>query len=271
MRYQKYPPSPFLKAYVVSYYLWESGGPLKKPFSIASCASNCFAMVFNYKVPYRLHNPIHKGTLLPQQFLSGQSTSAYTLELTEQIGMAGIIFRGGALRSLFKLPNPAEFLDDRIDLGLLLGHQADEITKQLAEASSDLRRIQVLENFLLEKLRKNASELTLADKAASIILDNKGMIRMDDLAQKLHISPRQLRRTFKARLGVNPKYFARVKRFNYVNLCLTKNPDASWRYFISEEGFYDQAHFIKDYQEFFGKTPTIQIKENRQMETKLIR
>ena len=88
---------------------------------------------------------------------------------------------------------------------------------------------------------------------------------MDELARQLYVSPRQLRRRFKAEVGLNPKYIARLKRFSYVNLRLTQNPDFSWQMFLDRGLFYDQSHFIKDYQEFFGKSPTIQIRENRKV------
>jgi len=269
MVYKKYKPSKALRSYVSDYYIWESDAKLSQPFSVTSSANNCFAMVFSYGDVYRLFNTKHQGTRLPTQFLSGQSTSAYTLHLQGKIGMAGIIFHGSAFRSLFRIPNPKEFIDDRIDLTVLLGKEADEITERLAEAPSHLRRIQILEAFLLKKMQHSNNELTIADRASARILHQRGMIRMDDLAQQLYVSPRQLRRKFKSRVGVNPKYFARLKRFNYVNWRLTLQQETSWQMFVQDDAFYDQSHFIKDYKEFFGKTPTVQILENRKIALEL--
>ncbi len=248
---------------MVGYYLWESSGTPAKPFSITSHASNCFAMVFNYKEPYQVYNQLKSGASVPNQFLSGHSTGPYTLVITQEIGVAGIIFRGAAFRNLFSIDNLPEFMNDRLDLTNWLGKEAAFISEKLADAGSHLRRIQVLETFLLDRLKRNDQNWHFADEAASIIINRRGMVRMDELAAKLCVSPRQLRRVFKARVGMNPKYFARLKRFSYVNLCLTKNPDISWRSFIADEAFYDQSHFIKDYKEFFGKNPTAQIQKNR--------
>ena len=77
------------------------------------------------------------------------------------------------------------------------------------------------------------------------------------------------RRRFKTEVGINPKFVARLKRFNYINLCLTQNPTFSWQMFLDQGLFYDQSHFIKDYREFFGKNPTAQILENRQVAQEL--
>lgn len=265
MRYKKYRPSPLLRPFVVDYYLWESRHPLDRPFSITSSANGCLAMVFNYGESYCLYNILHNGTRLPTQFLSGQSTSPFTLQLRGRVGMAGIIFRGSSLCRLFSLPPLKAFQNDRANLSDLIGPEAEFVTEQLAEVFSPSEKIQILENFLLRRLKTADPEPTLAERAANVIYQNRGMIKMDELARQLYISPRQLRRRFKAEAGFNPKYVARLKRFSYVNLCLTQNPDFSWQMFLDRGLFYDQSHFIKDYQEFFGKTPTIQIRENRKV------
>ncbi len=264
MFYKKYSPAPILQPYVVDYYIWESNGTLNKPFSITAHANGCFAMVFNYGSPYQLSNSSHNKQTLPLQFLSGQSTEAYTLHMNGQIGMAGIIFRGAAFKDLFCLPKLEELLNHRLDLEDSIGYEAMEMSEKLFEATSHLHRVHILDEFLLQRLGPITNEHNLADKAAEMILDHRGMIRMDDLARHLCIGPRQLRRIFKARMGINPKYFARLKRFSYVNLCLTREHRNSWRSFINENAYHDQAHFIKDYKEFFGKSPSLQINENRE-------
>ncbi len=264
MRYRKYKPSSPLQPYVSDYFLWDSEA-LTTPFEITSPA-NCYAaLVFNYETPYQLFNHKHQGSRLPQSFLSGQSSATYTLRLSGRIGMAGIIFQGAAFQNLFPTPHPLEFLDDRVDLHHLIGAESIKITEQLTEASSDLDKILVLEKFLLERLKKRGTALSVADHAAHIILNQKGVIRMDDLAKTLCISPRNLRRRFTERMGVSPKYFARLKRFGYINACLTMNPSLSWQNFMIDGGFYDQSHLVKDYQEFVGKNPSQQFLYTQQL------
>lgn len=270
MRYRKYKPSLPLKPYVSNYFLWESEA-LENPFEIISPANGYAALVFNYETPYQLFNNKHNGTKLPQSFMAGQSSAAYMLRLTGRIGMAGIIFQGSAFQNLFRVPHPLEFLDDRVDLYNLIGMEAAYLIEQLAEAPSDLDKILILEHFLLERLKKRGIALTIADQAAQIILDQRGVIRMDDLAKTLCISPRNLRRRFTERMGINPKYFARLKRFGYINACLSINPSLSWQNFMIDGGFYDQSHLVKDYQEFVGKSPSEQFLYTQQLAEQMIR
>lgn len=264
MRYRKYNPSSLLQPYVSDYFIWDSE-TLATPFEVNSPA-NCYAaLVFNYETPYQLFNHKHQGIQLPQSFLSGQSSATYTLRLSGRIGMAGIIFQGSAFQNLFPTPHPLEFLDDRVDLYHFIGTQALQITERLAKAPSDLDKILILEHFLLERLKKRGTAITVADQAAQIILDKKGVVRMDDLAKTLCTSPRNLRRRFTERMGVSPKYFARLKRFGYVNNMLATHPSLSWQNFMIDGGFYDQSHLVKDYREFVGKNPSEQFLYARQL------
>ena len=269
MPYRKYPPHALLRPYVTDYYLWESGDVPLPPFSLTSPANPRWAMIFNYGSPYRLHNDRHRGTTLPAQFFSGQSTGPYTLELSGQIAMAGIIFTSRGPRELFALPPLDQFLDDRADLTNLIGPAAAEVTEQLATARSPQQKIDILDRFLLARLPKATHSPSPAVRAAELILHHRGMIAMDEVARRVYLSPRQMRRTFKAELGINPKFFARLKRFNYVNRCLTNGTDFSWQHFLREGAFYDQSHFIKDYQTFFGSNPKAQIAENRRVVARL--
>lgn len=269
MFYKKFKPSDTLRPYIRSYYLWESNRPLSRPFDISSAANPNNAMVFNYGDPYQLYNPMHHGSQLPAQFFCSYSFAPYKLQLSGRIGMAGILFQAGAARLLFKLPNLGDLTDDRIDLTQLVDQHTSLVTEQLAEAKTTLQKIRILENFLLKRLKSINQGPGLADHAIHLIFQKRGMIAMDDLARQLYISPRQMRRIFKNELGINPKLCARLKRFNYVNLCLTQNSGSSWNMFLDKDAFYDQSHFIKDYQKFFGKNPTAQILENRKVAMEL--
>jgi AraC-like DNA-binding protein len=79
---------------------------------------------------------------------------------------------------------------------------------------------------------------------------------MDEVSTLLTVSPRQLRRRFKERFGMGPKFAARIKRFGYVNLLLSQRTDLNWQDVIHRTGYFDQAHFIKDFKQFAGEVPS---------------
>lgn len=265
MNYRKIAPCKDLQSFVKWFFILEHNQYLPEPFEIKSTSTYSFAMVFNYGSPYQLFNDKCSGTYLPKNFLSGVSISPYKLRYHGKLSMIGIIFYDTAFQELFKIPPFSLWTDERMDLQHIIGGKASEINYKLAEAADTNERIDILETWLLDKIRKLQPEKKLEDYAVEMILQHKGMIKMDDLATKIGFSPRQLRRKFKDRVGISPKVYARLKRFAYVNHCLSRNLQLSWNSFINEGGFYDQSHLIKDYREFSRENPTIFIDRIRSM------
>lgn len=83
-----------------------------------------------------------------------------------------------------------------------------------------------------------------------------GLVRVDELATMAGVSSRQLERQFAIHVGLSPKRFLRVLRFQHV-LTGLNDPASSpaWADVAARHGFYDQAHFINDFKAFTGETP----------------
>jgi len=116
--------------------------------------------------------------------------------------------------------------------------------------------IDTLERFLLGKLREREA-LT---KDPRILLAATGMetLRWNsvaDIKEFTCFSERSLERHFKQRMGMSPKTYLRVCRFNAVKARLDQTPSCSWQELAFTSGYYDQSHFIKEFKRFSGKTP----------------
>lgn len=123
---------------------------------------------------------------------------------------------------------------------------------------------------MLGLVEKADYSLSNIDLAADKIIRERGMLSIDQLADDLCMSPRQLRRKFKAKVGVGPKTYARLKRFTYINSCLSSNPALSWKEFISYGGFYDQSHFIKEFVNLSGVSPTEYLHRRKALQKQLL-
>jgi AraC-like DNA-binding protein len=268
MRYLQHTLHPLLEPYIEKIYILEHEGYLTAPAELSSPANPYSAMVLNYGDRYRLHSSLSAGTMLPQSFLAGYSTRPYRIELTGQVAMLGVVFKGTGMRSFFPGMPLLELIDQRHDLSAYIGSEADRICDQLAEAPTNEARFTRIEGWLLnrlERLERMAITFNLADQAAHIILNNRGMMTMDGLADGLCVSPRHLRRVFHEQAGISPKYFARLKRFNYTYHVLMLKPGAEWPDFLVQGGFYDQSHLIKDFIEFTGKVPSAALQRYQQI------
>src|SRR5262249_32741425 len=89
--------------------------------------------------------------------------------------------------------------------------------------------------------------------------------RIEELADYCHTSVRQLERSFDETIGASPKLFARTLRFQHAQERLMFDPEIDLTGLAHDCGYFDQAHFIKDFKQFAGQTPTEYAQKMRQM------
>ena len=127
-----------------------------------------------------------------------------------------------------------------------------KIKENLHFATSDEQRIRIAEQFLLARLNDKPPD-KLNSGAAALILKANGVIRIKNLAKALYISQSPFEKRFKRIVGMSPKKFASIVRFNYIIGHLKdKKSLVELSY---ENGFYDQAHFSKEFRRYTGETP----------------
>jgi len=123
---------------------------------------------------------------------------------------------------------------------------------QLASATSDARRITIVEQFLISRINPSKrDELVLA--ALPLIYQSKGTIRIKELTGQLHISQSPFEKRFRQTVGTSAKKFASIVRLK--NVLQQYDKRNSLTELAYEAGFYDQAHFIRDFKAFTGESP----------------
>ena len=162
----------------------------------------------------------------------------------------GVRFRPGMAAAF--MPGASE-LTDRIEpLENVLGSDAQRLLSQLAEASSPLEMAHLMDTLLRPLKPPDAGQNALQQLSL-------GAHSIEQVARAAALSTRQLRRLCMERAGVSPKYLKRIMRFRKAvqrisALCAdSRRPD--WADFAALCGYYDQAHFIREFQEFTGYTP----------------
>jgi AraC-like DNA-binding protein len=175
----------------------------------------------------------------PHCFLAGQLTGPLLLRAPDVTRILGVRFRPGGAAQLLGMP--AQELTDRVvpagDLGL----------KSLAELST----LRELEGALLGLERGSADPLV--DEAARLLSRSPDV---ETAAASLGVSRRQLERRFKTRVGMQPKHFARIRRFQRVFHAM-EGDSAGWVDAAADCGYYDQAHLIRDFRDFAGEPPSL--------------
>lgn len=128
------------------------------------------------------------------------------------------------------------------------------LEEQLAEAPSDEAAAGRVTSFLLSLAERSRPQVHPAVAAATRrILKRGGSERIERIAGDLAISRRQLERLFRLQIGLPPKRFASLARFDWVLRHLDRR--TSWTDLALEAGYADQAHLIRSFAELSGSTP----------------
>jgi AraC-like DNA-binding protein len=163
-----------------------------------------------------------------------------------------VYFKEGGAAPFFRQPLHELFRESISLESFMLRSELLIVEEQLCEAKSDAKRVKVIEQFLITRIKPITSDkLVLA--ALALIHKSKGNIRIKELASELHTSQSPLEKRFRQVVGATPKKFASIVRLKHV--IQQYNPQDSLTSLGYEAGFYDQAHFIKEFKAFTGQTP----------------
>jgi AraC-like DNA-binding protein len=247
MRIENYSPCDALKPFVKTFTIIESeSGMVNK---ILPEASLIMAFRFNGSIHYTQQ---HESGLLPVSLISGVRKSPRIMDYAKNTSVLLVKFNAGGATAFFREPLHELFetsiaLDD-----ILPRHELIGIEEQLAEAYNDVARVSIVERFLLSKVKPSSADIVI-NYAIQKIQSVNGIIRIQELLADLPISRDPFEKKFRRIVGTSPKQFAALIRMRHVidshtsRNSLTNTAHAA--------GYFDQAHFIKDFKAFTGETP----------------
>lgn len=265
MQYLKFLPCKQLEPFIECYFIWHSvSGPVKS-MVVESPPTGFCSIVFNSGDPYFLHNKKYEKLEVPEVFVAGQAIYSYKLFLNGCISMAGIVFKPTGLASLFSLP-VYEFTEERIALGKVIKESiVTKLSAALKQQSEPVEKAKLLEAFVLHQAGDITLEPDAIDEAANKIVLANGMLHVNELIESAYMSRRNFERKFFKKVGLSPKYYARIRRMSHIGNLIAGKAKVDWPTVFHNCEYYDQSHFIKDFIEFTGRTPQQYFEENREL------
>jgi AraC-like DNA-binding protein len=164
-----------------------------------------------------------------------------------------IFFKPLGLRQLFGIP-PHVLLDNDCDAVNLLGKEIEDLWSVLAECTTFLERVRAAENYLLPIARYAVARTSIMHTAHHIFRV-RGILRIDKLADQAGLSLRHYERRFSDEMGLSPKLFARITRFQRALDAKRNCPARPWLGIAHEFGYFDQTHMIKNFRSLGGAAP----------------
>ena len=174
----------------------------------------------------------------------------------------GVHFKAGGAFPFLGLP-AGDLADTHVNLETLWGPSAVRLRERLCEARTSSDRFQLLEDALLSHLNHGVEQHYAVLAALEMFRRNQSRPRVRETAKHLGLSQRRFIQVFKAEVGITPKLFSRIQRFQQARTFIQCNPSINWAALAVDFGYFDQPHFIRDFIEFSGLSPTDYINRHK--------
>lgn len=244
-------PSPALAAEVENFWFMRGRGPKAMPEGHRILPDGCTEFVFQLGDPFQERRAGGGWRLQKSLLLVGQMQGRVDIRPSGVIDTVGIHFRPAGMAS-FVRGDLSRFRDRIVALGPALGEDPSPLAARLKSARVPDRRMALLEEFLGARRIEGDPAMGLA---SARIMDDEGPLDLAALSRRFGISDRQFRRRFEAAVGLGPTRFARLVRFQRVFARKRERDAQAWSRVALECGYYDQAHFNRDFRAFTGVRP----------------
>lgn len=242
--YREYPPPEPLRNYIKHFYVFNSQA--LTPERILPLGT--------------IEMTINLDSTTKDIFINNSGTRSYLVTPKALNNTVGICFQPWGLHGLFQL-SPAEIAHCKLPLRDILLPPYHELVHQVQDQNNPPDLIKVLQKFLIPLVRDRQN--SMIDDAVNYIDLHHGQVHLPDLYKRYYISPRRLQQLFESAIGMSPKKYSRIKRFQFAVTQLKK--DSNLTTLALDTGYYDQPHFIHEFSQFAGVSPMALLKESNKL------
>jgi AraC-like DNA-binding protein len=201
-----------------------------------------------------------EGQRTPGAALQGPDTRPGVVDPAHQRAILCVAFRPGGSYPFFPVATSA-VRDQLVPLEDLWGRDGATLPDRLRAATSPAERLRAIEGVLLARLSRRVDPDPAVAAAATALHRGRTVA---DVCDRLGWTRQRLARRFTELIGVTPKRFARVRRFQRLLSAVNSSVNAGggygrqvdWGRLAAETGYHDQAHMIHDFRTFAGLCPT---------------
>lgn len=250
MQYREVAPPPKLRPYVTCLWTLAGDGRGAPPQRVLPDGSVELVLhlgdPFHRLVADRLHQQ-------PRALIVGDVARPILLCPGTQVDLIGARFRPGAAGAVLGAP-PAAILGEFHDLHDLQVPSLRDLLERIGNTERN-GRLAALATALEAALARARPPVPRLLHGLGAIAAAHGRLSLPALAESLGWSQRQLERQVRGTLGMSPKRFARLRRFQWVVSQLSPERPPSWTRLAFAAGYHDQSHLVREFREFAGTTP----------------
>ncbi|MDO7877707.1 helix-turn-helix domain-containing protein [Hymenobacter sp. ASUV-10] len=255
MVFRLVPPAPALRPFVQHYLLVHVRHADQAVKPMPPAPQQCL-----YFYPRGQMRTFHYGQgqdiAMPASIVVGPQVSRVDLHFAPDHLMVCAAFWPGGLHRLLGVP-VRELFDFSVESRALLGPGIGEVEARLAETTDYAAMLAIVESYLLRALRRlpGRPERPLDRLLPTLLPSGRTTAPLEHLAADACLSPRQFERNFVEQVGLAPKLYARIVRFDQAFRLKEQQPDLDWLAVAIHCGYFDYRHLVRDFKEFAGVTP----------------
>lgn len=261
--YFEVPPHPSLKDIVTHYRV--TGAKQFKSFVLPDYSSIFQGLIFNL-LPLNdlfLEKNERIGMNYKVYFVGQAISPSVLLSTSQQLNIVAVNFTPTGVYQLTGSDMDV-FTDRIIDADQVFGQEINELYDRVVEFSDGFQAVHVIDNFLCLKAREQKRKVkSCIETSLSVFENDAANVSVKMLQNVTQMSARTLERSFKSELGMSPKMYQRLLRFNQTKIYIDQlGIVKDWWELVVKFGYYDRSHFISEFRFFTGQTPK-QYLENR--------
>jgi AraC-like DNA-binding protein len=211
-----------------------------------------FYLQDRYRVRSRVSGAI--GSAARSVVVGPSTCRAVELVLLGRFDVFTVHFQPSGFHQLFGM-HMSELADRCYEARAVIGPLASAMEQRLADAPTFQTRVDIATRALLRRAHALATPNAVA-RAANRVLLHRGTLRIPETAAGVGLSVRQFERTFQEQVGITPRLYARIVRFQAAVDARMSDAHRSWADIAHDLGYYDQMHMVHDFRQFSDDNPT---------------
>ena len=255
MIYRSYAPSPPLAGLVERFWLCSDAPSHRREWILPS---GTIELVINLREDeIRIYGPLQTDRCrrFSGAIVSGPYSRCFSIDPVQHASILGVHFKPGGAFPFLGFPAD-ELTDTHLDLEFLWGSLAFKLRERLCTAVTDVERFSLLEQALLSRLRRPPEHHGVVSVALAAFEHRGAETKVRDVARRVGLSQRHFIQVFAAEVGLTPKLYSRICRFQQARQLIRKVETLDWAKVAVTCGYFDQSHLIRDFQAFSGLSPT---------------
>lgn len=258
MNYQTFKPHTDLEAVIKCHWVLEvpaQADPQKQRIIPDGCIEMFFILGDDVKRYTGSSDEQDDFVIQPRAMVLGQITKPLFIEPTGYVNSFAVRFYPYGFANFVQIPI-RELANKETPLTMLFGEKlAKDLEQKIADASAVEQRIEIVESFLLTRLKDQSIIDSIVKDTVDSLFRTKGGTSIQTILKDELSKRRSLERKFLKQVGMSPKQLSKVIRIQTALKTLLNEQSKSLTKIAYESEYYDQAHFIKDFKEFTGINP----------------